>query len=504
MISYEEENRRLKFELENNSRASGNTQAAALSFHPLPQLEQEMASIGAAFLAAPVPGVPETPTTGYFLKRSSDNEYIRITGRPDDSRMGKNPASLKSSGSMKLTGDEASSYAVGQKDQSGSYDWLIVRNPNVPQQVSISPVHNLAHDSVVCAVRFDPSATILATGSSRCVNLYDVKSGKKLVSLVDEESNAQAEEDSDMFFRSVAFSPDGSLLAAGSEDAVIRLWDLETRKLLFRLHGHEQDIYSVEFFNGGECLASGSGDKTVRLWDLKSQTCLQTLHAGTPDSSKDSGITSLSISPNGRFLAAGSLDRLIRIWELPKGTPVDIIEGHNDSIYSIAFTQDGKHLISGSLDKSVRLWEFETEDYLKGAVCKQDMVGHKDFVLSVTGSPDGRWLLTGSKDRSVQCWDTATGTVQLMLQGHKNSVIGIAFSPTGDLFATASGDSRARIWSFGPVSESDPASPTTAIPVEPEVSRHHSHQNKQAKLQSEDSDEVEDSEDEDDEPYSEE
>lgn len=406
-----------------------------------------MQSIGTSFLNTPVPGVPESSEPGYFVKRSSDNDHIRVPTKLDELAVrGLHPQGVSRLPSSRSS-DDPSSYANGQKDRAGGYDWLVVYNPKVPRALTVNLNHTLTHESVVCAVRFDPTGQALATGSNKAVRIFDVKTGNLLITLTDPEMDSGNE---DQFFRTVAFSPNGKLLACGSEDSLIRVWDLQSQKLLFRLAGHDQDIYSVEFFDNGRKIASGSGDKTVKLWDLTTQKCLNTLHAGTPDSTKDSGITSLSVSPNGKFLAAGSLDRLIRIWSLPSGAPVDVIEGHGDSIYSTSFTADGRHLLSGSLDKTVRLWQFESDEYLKGATCVYDLVGHKDFVLSVAGSPDARWFLTGSKDRSVQCWDRATGSVQFMLQGHKNSVIGITYSPTGNIFATASGDFRARIWSFEP------------------------------------------------------
>jgi len=438
---YEEEIRRLKLELEACQKPINGGVSSALNFHPLPQLEQEMLSIGVSFLAAPVPGIPETTNTGYYAKRSSDNSHVGSS--KTDVQVGWNHSTGKLVSSK--SGEDAAPYTSMQKDKSGGYDWLVVYNPKVPRTLTVNLQHTLGHEGVVCAVRFDPTGRLLATGGNKSVKIFNAKTGDLMASMLDPEMESVQD---DLYFRAIAFSPDGKHLATGSEDGLVRMWDIDSQKVLYSLEGHEQDIYTIEFFDGGSKLATGSGDKSVCLWDLKDRKCLQTLHAGTPDTTKDSGITSIAVSPNGKFLAAGSLDRLIRIWSLPTGSPVDVIEGHADSIYSIAFTADGHHLLSGSLDKTCRLWEFESADNLKGAVCKFDMTGHKDFVLSVTGSPDGKWFLTGSKDRSVMWWDTATGNIQFMLQGHKNSVIGIVFSPICGIFATASGDCKARIWSY--------------------------------------------------------
>lgn len=420
---------------------------SALKFHPLPQLEKEMKSIGSTFLSAPIQGSFEHFSAG--AKRSFEGT--------DSSRNVK----------VKVSEEEGykSEDAAGKKDRSGNYEWLVVYNPKITRSLTIGLVHSFTHESVVCAVKFNPAGTLLATGSNKVIYLYDVKSGEKIATLKDDEVSKTAPPEEDRFIRSICFSPDGKLMAAGSEDQVIRIWDMNTMKIVSRLSGHEQDIYSIEFFDNGKMLASGSGDRTVRLWDIKEEICATVLFAGSADSSKDSGITSIAVSPNGRFLAAvrqfilfaclvyhfkGSLDRLIRIWTLPEGVPVDVLEGHKDSVYSVAFDPIGKQLISGSLDKTIRVWEFTSPDDLQGAKVVHEMCGHKDFVLSVASSLDGRWILSGSKDRSVQCWDIATGSTHLMLQGHQNSVIGIAVSPSGNLFATASVDARARIWSLQP------------------------------------------------------
>ncbi len=403
-----------------------------------------MQSIGASFLATPVPGVPESSNSGYFVKRSSDHEHARSAYRSDE-------IGCSSSTSVGRHESGHSSSTTVSKDNSGKYDWLVVYNTGTNKEsrpININLMHSLVHDGVICAARFSPDSQFLALAGNRAVFSYNPHTGQRLATYVDPEMSGAPSED--MFYRTVAISPDQKLLLSGAEDCIIRGWDIESKKLLFRLVGHEQDVYTIEFYYDGKNLASGSGDKTVRLWDLETQQCLNTLHAGTPDSTKDSGITALNVSPNQKFLVAGSLDRLIRIWELPSGNPVDVIEGHSDSIYSAQFVSDGIHLLSGSLDKTLRVWEFESPDYLKGAKCKFDLTGHKDFVLSIAPSPDGRYILTGSKDRSVHCWDLRTGQVQFMLHGHKNSVIGIVFSPDGKMFCTASGDARARIWSFEP------------------------------------------------------
>jgi glucose repression regulatory protein TUP1 len=320
-------------------------------------------------------------------------------------------------------------------------DWFAVFNPRIRRTLDVNLVHTLPHQSVVCCVRFSHDGYYVATGCNRSAQIFDVRSGDLIAHLQD----GSLSEDGDLYIRSVCFSPDGRFLATGAEDKVIRVWDIQSRTIRNRFHGHEQDIYSLDFARNGRLIASGSGDKTVRLWDTVQDCQLMELRI-------EDGVTTVAISPNNAYVAAGSLDKSVRVWDTESGylhKRLEGEEGHQDSVYSVAFAPSGRELVSGSLDKTIKMWDLsDNRPQHGGKKCLRTFEGHKDFVLSVALTPDSAWVLSGSKDRGVQFWDPNTGVAQLMLQGHKNSVISVAPSPTGGIFATGSGDQRARIWSY--------------------------------------------------------
>ena len=150
--------------------------------------------------------------------------------------------------------------------------------------------------------------------------------------------------------RAVQFSPDGTRMAVGG-GANIRLYDAHTREVVSLFAGHAREVLSVAFSPDGQILASGSDDHTVRLWDIATGTLLHTLEGHT------GRVHEVAFSRNGRTLASGSDDHTVRLWDIATGTLRHILEDHTESVYSVAFSPDGRTLASGSGDHTVRLWD---------------------------------------------------------------------------------------------------------------------------------------------------
>ncbi|MFN2140040.1 MAG: NB-ARC domain-containing protein, partial [Candidatus Promineifilaceae bacterium] len=136
----------------------------------------------------------------------------------------------------------------------------------------------------------------------------------------------------------VAFSPDGSLLAAGDGTGQIRLWDIARGRQILSFQAHDDAVWSVSFSPDGKWLASGSADKTVRLWQVPSgailehtgQEFLDAGHAGRILVGHTSRIQSLTFSPDGKWLASSGEDRTIRIWDLHTGELRNTLTAHRD------------------------------------------------------------------------------------------------------------------------------------------------------------------------------
>ena len=136
-----------------------------------------------------------------------------------------------------------------------------------------------------------------------------------------------------------------------------KLWNVATRADVATLegHGHTGGVGSVAFSSDGSTLAAGSSDNTVRFWDVATRTETATLegHRGW--------VYSVAFSPDGDSLASGSQDGTVRLWDVATRSEVATLEGHSGWVYSVAFSPDGDSLASGSQDGTVRLWDVARE-----------------------------------------------------------------------------------------------------------------------------------------------
>ena len=198
---------------------------------------------------------------------------------------------------------------------------------------------------------------------------------------------------------SLAFQPDRYLLASGSHDKTIRIWDMsdpDNPRHLRTLHGHTENVETVAWSPNGRTLASGSDDHTVRLWDPNTGSNFAVLRGHT------NGVEPVVWSPNGRMLATGSYDDTIRIWNPNTGIILRILRGHTNDLDALAFHPNGQTLASGSTDTTIRLWNPNNGNL------KTTLTGHSKTVNALAFSPNGQILASGSDDETIRIWMLVT------------------------------------------------------------------------------------------------
>ncbi|MER7851779.1 TIR domain-containing protein [Streptomyces griseobrunneus] len=234
----------------------------------------------------------------------------------------------------------------------------------------------------------------------------------------------------------VAYSPDGELLAAGSQDGSVLICAPENGEALRVLHGHTARVYAVRFRDS--VLATGSADGTVALWDPVSGRCRAKLSVH-PD-----GVWPITLDPTGAMLATGDGDGVVRLWDTASGDRLHAFPGHTVLVYTTVFSPDGRTLATGDRSGTVRIWDTVTGELIAS------LPEHDGPVFRVRFSPDGSLLATadeGVADHgTVRIWRARDQRLLHELRGHSGRVYTLDFHPGGDLLASGDTDGGVRLW----------------------------------------------------------
>ncbi|WP_404790693.1 NB-ARC domain-containing protein [Altericista sp. CCNU0014] len=407
----------------------------------------------------------------------------------------------------------------GQRLASGSDD-LTVRVWNV-QGDCLQILQG--HQKNIYSVHFSPDSQTLASGSKdESIRIWNVINGDCLNVLQKHPEGVH----------SVRFSPDGRSIASGGFDGSIRLWcrpfcSQTSKSDVTVLKGHKNWVWGMAFSDDGGILVSGSDDGTVRIWNVQEGQCINVLDDHSDDilaialrdhlmvtASQDrtvrlwnlhgqslktwcgcnSGIRSLSLSPNGQTIASRGQDATVHLWDLslddkisplhpyktfrrttdstasltswtsdisfnPDGQTVatngqdgsilvwnvqtDSLNrwsAHDAPVWTVCFNPTGDTLASGSHDQTVRLWDMQTHQ------CLRVLRGHKDGVRAIAFDADGQWLASGSSDQTIRIWDVQTGECLRVLRGHTGGVFSLAFASNGQQLVSGSFDRTIRLW----------------------------------------------------------
>jgi WD40 repeat protein len=226
--------------------------------------------------------------------------------------------------------------------------------------------------------------------------------------------------------RAIAFSKDGSLLAAAGglpgRSGEVQIW--KDRKLIHTIKGHSDCIYGVAFSPDGKKLATSSYDKLIKLWDLPTEKEIRAL--------KDhiDAVYALAFTPDGKRLVSGAADRTVKIWNVETGERLYTLSEPQDGINTIALDPTGKYVAAAGLDKTIRIWSLGE----KSGKLENSLIAHEDTILKLAWSADGKLLASSSADKSVAAY-SIPDLIQVVSYPQPDWVYALQFSPDSEQLA---------------------------------------------------------------------
>jgi WD40 repeat protein len=245
-------------------------------------------------------------------------------------------------------------------------------------------------------------------------------------------------------FSSVAISADERLLAGGTEDEKVMLWNTGTGELLHTFEARNGAL-PVLFSSDGRLLIhpTKEGDAYfIKVWDTASGALVRTI-SGLKDYPN-----LLRLSPDGKTLAAGLMSNKdnVLLFDLADGALLRTMSGHANYVTSLAFSPDGTTLASGSADEKIILWSVAGGTVLHTINIHDPARRFSVSASALVFTPDGRTLVSGADDRAIKFWDTASGTLVRTLLGYTDQIYSLLFSPDGKMLFSGSRDTTIRVW----------------------------------------------------------
>jgi eukaryotic-like serine/threonine-protein kinase len=290
------------------------------------------------------------------------------------------------------------------------------------------------HTDAVKGVSWSPDGKLIASGSlDRTVRVWNSTTGKDVL-LPPYQGHSKG-------VKTVAWSPDGKYIASGGLDGTVQIWNATTGSHIYTYTGHApQAVRRVTWSPDSTRIASGAEDNTaktantVQVWDATTgSNVFSYQHRG--------GVLAVAWSPDGDYIASGSWgsDHTVQIWNVTSRSHVLTYLHHTSDVRALVWSPDSKRIASGSYDQTVQVWDATTGSNI--VTCHV-----QSQVETLAWVPKGQRIASGSDNSIVQIWDAAHGSLVFRYTAHSSVVWTVAWSPDGKRIASGSNDMTVQVW----------------------------------------------------------
>ena len=298
------------------------------------------------------------------------------------------------------------------------------RNKNI---YLLSQSFKLGTDSLKGAFFSADNQKIIALLGSSSLEIYRIQNGKRLRVIPSQEQNAI----------SLIIHPGGKKAVTGGTDETIRIWDTNQTTIQGILRGHLSPVPVITLNTEGEILASGSVDGTVILWDLKKQELLKSKKI-----TRKGSVKSLAFHPQEKILAVGVEDGAIQFRKVPDLNLIFTLPSHKKSITDLEFNSRGNIFVSCSEDGKLIIWDWKVKKSLS-------VIEFKNKIIDLSINPKREELAVGTEEGEFETWSLEKGTKLNVIKKFEDAVKHVKYDTNGERILTAIDDGSVHIWEYG-------------------------------------------------------
>ncbi|OQA36484.1 MAG: WD domain, G-beta repeat [Candidatus Dependentiae bacterium ADurb.Bin331] len=262
----------------------------------------------------------------------------------------------------------------------------------------------------------------IATCNENIIFLWDANSGE-FVESIKAPSN----------LTSIVFDSNNQIVGGCDNDNAY-VWNGLTRNLIKTFTGHTDTVKAVACSPDGLLVATGSFDGTVRLWDLKNDSSKIIFSDNTKL------IQAVVFSHDGTLIAFGGSDKKVSVLSVATNNLIANFVGHTDVIKCVAFSPNGKLIASGGVDKSICIWDIEQQKLAR------KLTGHEEQINALVFTHDNNKIISASSDATARIWHAVTGQLLNVLKEHTASITSLALAHNDSFLLTGSRDTTAIKW----------------------------------------------------------